>query len=221
MEADERRKLFSPADSFLTWAVGRDLQQSLKSQGWDFDLEEIMRGSEKELPVELLPSLTRKQRILGEGLFRYASAFILLHELAHLSLGHISCKGDWSIHQEKEADCFAADWLLDSRSFGAPDPHRMNVLIGMAVALLWLTVLNVYLGPHENETHPEGYDRLFQVLDHAINRDNENESSIVWFFVSNLLFVHMDNAGFDFDGSKMQGSPRDEVNYLIDILSKK
>jgi len=98
--------------------------------------------------------------------------------------------------------------------------RRLNCLLGIAIALLWLTVFNVYLGPSHGETHPSGYDRLFQVLDQAICRDDGVEESLVWDFVSRMLFVHMDNAGFQFDTDKMQGTPREQVNYMIDLLSK-
>jgi hypothetical protein len=43
---------------------------------------------------------------------------------------------------------------------------------------------------------------------------------MVWEFVSRLLFVHMDTAGFQFDEAMMQGSPREQVNYLIDQITK-
>ena len=49
---------------------------------------------------------------------------------------------------------------------------------------------------------------------------DEVETSLVWDFVSRLLFVHMDTAGFEFDADRMQGTPREQVNYLIDMLSK-
>jgi hypothetical protein len=221
MRADERQVLVRPADKFLTWAVGRDLQQSLISSGNKFDLAEIMRDSESELSNELLENMSREQRVAGNGLFRYAMAFVLLHELAHLDYGHAPCSGAWSFHQEKDADRFAADWLLDSTQQKLPMHRRINILNGMSIALIWITVRNIYLGPTDSDTHPEGYDRLFQVLDHAINPGDEIESSMAWYFVMIILFVHMDNADYELDSSKMQDGPKDAVNYMIDVLSKK
>jgi hypothetical protein len=159
---------------------------------------------------------------MGRGLFRYATAFILLHELAHLHFGHQYTKGYSSIQEERDADRFAAEWLLDFTSHSQEDSAgRINALLGISIALLWLTVLNVYFGPRLSFTHPEGYDRLFTVLDGLIDASNEEESSVVWYLVSCLLFVHMRHAEFKFDYSRMQGSPRDDVNYLIDLLSSK
>ena len=219
MSPQERSQLYAPAEPFLTWAVGRDLQQRLKQRdGTERSLDEIISGSEKDLPDDLLAALTHEQWVLGQGLFTFANAFILLHELGHLHMGHSGCAGLASILQEKDADRFAADWLLDAPSVSVA--RRLNCLLGMAIALLWLTVFNVFLGPGHSKTHPRGYDRLFQVLDLAISADDEVESITVWEFVSRLLFVHMDTAGFQFDPGLLQGTPREQVNYLIDLISK-
>jgi Peptidase U49 len=219
LSPQERAKLYAPAEPLLTWAVGRDLRGWLKRRdGIERSLEEIMEGSEMELPPDLLASLTPEQWVLGQGLFTFATAFILLHEFGHLHLNHSGCSGTASILQEKDADRFAADWLIGSSSLS--EARRLNCLLGMSIALLWLTVFNVFLGPGQSRTHPRGYDRLFQVLDLAISSDDEVESVMVWEFVSRLLFVHMDTADFQFDASRMQGTPRDQVNYLVDLLSK-
>jgi len=51
-------------------------------------------------------------------------------------------------------------------------------MLGISVALLWLTVFNIFLGPIKNDTHPQGYDRLFQVLDHGIEQTDEDENQM-------------------------------------------
>jgi hypothetical protein len=160
------------------------------------------------------------------GFFKFATAWILLHELGHLKLGHARTEGYRSLVQEKEADRFAAEWMVDgareSRS-SERDVDRLCSLFGIALALLWATVFNVYFGQSESRTHPEAYDRLFQVLDQVIDRTDEQEYFGVWQSVATLLFIHMHSAGYDFDNGDailMQGDPRDQVNYLIDRISK-
>jgi hypothetical protein len=149
LSADERKRLYSPADPLLNWAVSRDLQQWLAQiEGTRRPLEDIFAGVGVKLPDGLLSSLKAEQQVLGEGLFRLASAFILLHELAHLHYGHVTCKGHVSIQQEKDADRFAAEWLTDS-SQKQQSIDRMASLYGIAVALLWLTVFDVFLGPRQ------------------------------------------------------------------------
>jgi hypothetical protein len=144
MDSGERKTLFGPASVFFAWAVGRDLQQLLKRrEGYERDLNTILEEAENDFPEELLSSLNKGQRVLGEGLFRYATAYILLHELGHLNFGHRGCQGYWSIQQEKDADTFAADWLLEAATQKGTQAGRINALFGIAVALLWLTVFNV------------------------------------------------------------------------------
>ncbi len=220
----DRRELVSPADRFLTWAVGRDLQHRLRQrEGFDRKLDEILAGAGEELPESLLSSMSRMQRIFGEGLFRIACAWIILHEIGHLHLRHVSCCGYASISQEKEADRFATDWLLDGASSSQnAESSRINTLFGIAVALTWVTVFNVFLGQVDTVTHPQGYDRLYQILDHAIDRQNEVEHAMVWFFVDQMLRIHMWSAGFNFaqDAKHPYEDPSDHVNDLIDRISK-
>jgi len=218
-DLNQRQSLFGPADVLLTWAVGRDLQQWLKrNKGYQRDLDRILHGAETDIPEELVSSLSTSERMVGTGLFKVASAYIILHEIGHLNFGHRPCQGFLSIQQEKDADTFAADWLIEGTQEG-----RLPVLFGISVALLWLTVFDVFLGPQQGSTHPEGYDRLFQVLDRSIDRNDENEHQMTWDFVSIMLFVHMRCAGFDFneqDALQMQGDPRDEVDYLINRIAQ-
>ncbi len=218
----DRQELVSPADKFLTWAVGRDLQYWLR-QRFDRELDEILAGAGKELPESLLSSLSRKQRIFGEGLLRIACAWIILHEIGHLHSGHVSCREYESISQEKEADRFATDWLLEgAHTSKDAESSRANALFGIAIALIWLTVFNVYLGQMESSTHPQGYDRLFQVLEYALDRPNEAEHDIIWFFVVEMLRKHMWSAGYNFTQEAKQEyeDPRDYANHLIDRISK-
>ncbi|MGA2705715.1 MAG: phage exclusion protein Lit family protein [Isosphaeraceae bacterium] len=220
----DRQKLVSPADKFLNWAVGRDLQLRLRQgEGFDKDLDEIFDGAGEELPESLLISMSRMQRAFGEGWFRIALAWIILHEIGHLHYCHVSCRGYESISQEQEADLFATDWLLDGASSSQnAESSRINALFGIAIALTWVTVFNVFLGQMKRVTHPQGYDRLFQVLEHAIDRQNEVEHDRVWFFVDQMLLIHMRSAGFNFtqDAKHTYADPRDHVNHLIDRISK-
>ena len=219
---DERDTFLVLANQILSWAVGLDLQRWLSGLGIKVTPEQVLPGGSSKLPEDLLGSLSKTQRILGEGLFRYATAFILLHEVGHLKLEHTRS----TYETEKDADRFAAEWMSEAAfsSSGDVEGDRLSAMFGIAVALLWLTVFNVFFGQQEATTHPEGYDRLYQVLDHTIGWGNRDEHQIVWYFVSLMLFIHMWAAGFDFDEKTdaihMQGDPRDEVNYLIDRISK-
>jgi hypothetical protein len=222
----ERDQLLAPVDRMLNWAVGVDLTRWTERGGISLPLDHVLRATDEELPADVLPQLNKDHKTLGMGLFRYASAWVLLHELGHLTLGHTYKEGYPSLAQEKEADRFAAEWMADSASDSRGEERefdRLGAIFGIAIALLWLTVFNVYFGPKEAKTHPEGYDRLFQVLDQIIDRSDEQEYLAVWQSVSTLLFIHMRSASYEFDDNDalhMQGDPRAEASYLIDRISR-
>lgn len=219
MTPEERERLYAPADPLLTWAVGRDLQQKLKEiEGHERNLDEIMAGAGAELPSGLLRSLSEQQRVLGNGFFRLATAFTILHELAHLDLNHTYCTGDVSIQQERAADRYAARWLLECP--GVSGERRLGCLFAIAIAMIWLTVFNAYLGPSRSRTHPQSYERLYAVLDEFVDQNAGHERLVVGDFTARTLFVHADNAGIEVKAAGLQASPKDQVKYLIDLISK-
>lgn len=220
MEKSERDKLLAPANAIFSWAVGLDLQRWWSMQGVNVRPEDLLPGGASKIPNEVIGELDDTQRLFGRGFFMYASAFILLHELGHLKFGHTE-----STHEnEKSADRFAAEWMSDAATDTENEEFdRLAALYGIAVALLWLTIFNCYFGQQKSTTHPEAYDRLFQVLDQVIDPNNGDEHNMVWFFVARMLSIHMWSAGFDFDPEQdavhMEGDPKDEVNHLINRIS--
>jgi len=220
MTPEKRGQLYDPANCLLTWAVGRDLQQWLKRiEGTERDLDGIMARAGADLPKGMLRGLSEEQRIFGNGLFRLATAFIILHELAHLDLEHTVCEGPRSMTQEREADRYAAKWLLECPGMGCT--HRLECLFAIAIALIWLTVFHVYLGRSKSRTHPQSHERLIELLDDIIDKESDDERLVIWDFVARTLFVHMDNAGIPVECEPMQGCPRQRVGYLVEWLSKK
>ncbi len=221
MDRVERYKLLSPANEILTWAVSHDLQARLNRNGRSFRVEDIFRTARAEMPVETIQSLSKQQHHLGDLIFRYASSFILLHELAHLKFNLCSTP-----ENENIVDRFAAEWLIHaSGRSNLEDFDRQMALFGIATALLWLTIRNVYFGQTGAASHPDGYDRLYQVLEHVIDIHDESENAGVWDFVSHMLRIHMQAAEYEFDPKidalHMQNGPKDYVNYLIDRISKR
>jgi hypothetical protein len=221
----EVENLFSSAMCLLSWAVPGDLGIWLSELGISLPAEHPLRTHPGQLPDVQKSSLTELQRQFGERLFLFGIAWILLHELAHLKLDHQETAGEPSREEENEADLFAARWMSDAAtsSSGDAEINRITVLLGIAVVLLWLTVLNVYVGPSDSETHPEGYERLQRVLDGVVDQGDQQEYGIIWDFVATMLRLHMHSAGYDFndcDAEQMMHDPRDAANYLIDRISK-
>src|SRR5262249_17961620 len=118
--------------------------------------------------------------------------------------------------QEREADRFAADWLLD----GAPNEKRVEGLVGILAALLWIAVRNVFFGAREPVRHPNPGERLYQLIDHALESSDDDEALAIWHFVERWLFIHMGAAGYTLEEARMQGSRKEVVNYYMDELAK-
>jgi hypothetical protein len=222
----ERDRILAPVNEMLNWAVGTDVTRWLNGDGRTLRQGHALRATDSDIPEHLLLSLSTQDKVLGKGLHAYSTAWILLHELGHLKLGHTFTQGLVSLQQEKDADRFAAEWMAAAALESAEELRegdRLCALFGTSVALLWLTVVNVYRGQRDSNTHPQGYDRLFQVSEYIIDKEDEQEYFAVWQFIATMLFVHMDSAGYDFDESdaaRMQGDPKDEVSYLIDRISR-
>jgi hypothetical protein len=93
-------------------------------------------------------------------LFLCAIAWILHHEIAHVVLQHPLINTAFSEHEEREADRFATEWLLD----GLPqdDPRLKKRALGLAVAVLCLQSLEVDTSSCLRNTHPAAHDRIFK-----------------------------------------------------------
>ena len=222
----ERDRILAPVNEMLNWAVGTDVTRWLNGDGRTLHQGHALRATDTDFPEHLLLSLSTQDKVLGKGLHAYSTSWILFHELGHLKLGHTFTQGLVSLQQEKDADRFAAEWMAAAASESTGETReadRLCALFGTSVALLWLTVVNVYRGRGESNTHPQGYDRLFQVLENTIDTEDEQEYLAVWQFIATMLFIHMDSAGYDFDerdAVHMQGDPQDEVSYFIDRIAR-
>lgn len=115
-----------------------------------------------------------------------AIAFLLLHELGHRDLRHTG--GGLNIDAERDADYFAADWILD-RAPSSSTCFKKRAM-GMAIALLSLTAHGIATGDHDGVEHPRDFDRLINTLERHADRDHE-----VWAFQAALLCVHTQASG--------------------------
>ncbi len=94
------------------------------------------------------------------ALFLQAIAWVLLHELAHIHLGHQGAVPDAiSIRQEQEADDWATRWLFDK----VPDAAQRSCRIyATATALCWLGILR----QPKSTTHPHPSERFLACSQH-------------------------------------------------------
>lgn len=111
---------------------------------------------------------------LGNSLFYGALAWVLRHEIAHITLGHIFSVPDKLIPQEVEADEQAAKWLRGDRAADqtrAPGDKPTGIEIeleqrAMAVVLgtLWVATYEIR-ARQASLVHPPISDRIYNTLD--------------------------------------------------------
>lgn len=111
--------------------------------------------------------------------------YLLLHEIAHLVLKHDpNAKEEWLLDQEKDADVWAADWVL----VGGPPPRDTIVKrsTGAMMGCLALVSRDLRRGYFTNSTHPPSYDRLHNLLRDRVPEDIDQ----AWGVVVAVLSVH-------------------------------
>jgi hypothetical protein len=112
----------------------------------------------------------------ASGVFTFAMAFILLHELAHIELGHQDDyipKADLLL-AESDADRHA----IDAMRRGALNPElKINCGIGMLMGFCSLLILKRELS---SPNHPDIDERIEKVL----RQQNPDDSSSLWGYAS-------------------------------------
>ena len=213
---EERHAIMKPAWDLLSWAVAGDLKAWLaRIEDAPRDVTRLFPGAKLDLSDSVFKNISRQQSFLGQVLFTNAAAYILLHELAHLYYGHSGSEGIESLGQERQADSFSVDWLVDSPAIEPAD--RAYRIWGIAVALVWVTVRSAFLGPKGSNTHPEPYDRLFQSIERACDYGDCDEE-LIWDFVWQLVMPHARAAGFQVADGVPAENPKEEVSVVIDRL---
>jgi Peptidase U49 len=111
--------------------------------------------------------------ITGNALFYAALAFILRHEVAHITLGHVPSIPDDQIKNERAADLQAADWLRgdrkadDTRPPGqAPTGEEKELeqrALAVVLGVLWIATFEIR-SRQPSRVHPPIADRIYKTL---------------------------------------------------------
>lgn len=136
------------------------------------------------------------------NVFLGATGWIVLHEIAHIHLGHQgTVSTDASFGQEHEADGWAARWVLEKLDDG--DPRGPFRVFAISAAAIWLAVLDeVRRG---STTHPHAWQRLGK-LSGAFPHDELNPGYEMAAYVLKVVFLadqdipaadHAEGAFFD------------------------
>lgn len=111
------------AAALLKWAVKADVQVKLSDQiGVN---PELLLLPQELKDVFFGDNFARDKQVADDHAF-LALGFILLHELAHVRFGHTAQEHLRKVEQEKEADQFAAQWLLDSPGLSPRHSHASS-----------------------------------------------------------------------------------------------
>jgi hypothetical protein len=142
----------------------------------------------------------------------FAASLLLLHELAHIELGHSKqTPGADAIDQERDADVAALNALLAS---AAATGRRELCILGAADALLHLTATGIHSGDHDGRVHPRSFDRMFHRL-----RDHCDEDDEIWAVVAAMVSLHMQAMELDVPSAPFERF-FDFVNAAVDVLSR-
>jgi hypothetical protein len=97
------------------------------------------------------------QTRLATELFLVAVGWIILHESAHILLNHADGPADLLKREEREADAFATEWLLE----GVNDTKMLQKRsLGIAIANLSLIALDLRAKRLDLSQHPRSVERL-------------------------------------------------------------
>lgn len=197
------------ASQVLLWAVTGDVRSKVGSLGQSF----IPEFLPDDLVVLIDQCLQEKQKAIAAEVYANALVWILYHEVSHIQMGHVACKGLESLEQERAADRMASEWMLDSENINIVDLCKRQW--GVATALGWLTAPTAFLGPGSMTTHPAAYDRLYQTLDQFISEEHED----VWLFVQVVLLLHILLAGLSFSEDRIGPPLKENASLLIDVIA--
>lgn len=171
------------AQSLRFWVVMQEYAKAQHSGATEFDLhgnERLRRAAEvvawtlenlkskiKEVwPRTYIRPTAKPQdtdRQVANELYLGAMGFIILHEVAHVVKGHEGSEGPLSQKEEKEADLFATEWILDG--VDPKNPAFQKRLLCIAAALLCLQGFETGGAPRWKGSHPPAHERIYNCLD--------------------------------------------------------
>lgn len=123
------------------------------------------------------------------NVFLGAVGWVILHEIAHIHLGHQgTVNSDVSFDQEHQADLWAARWVLEKVPAG--DVCGYFRVFAISAAMIWLAVLDdVRRG---STTHPHAWQRLGKLAE-ALPRDELNPGYEMASYVLKVVFLFEQN----------------------------
>ncbi len=199
----------------LNWAMLCELnatQKRLREDPW-FNEIQWLKLLPDDAPFPMRGEVS--EDFTGEVTKLWCSAlgFLLHHKFAHIRRNHRSTEGSFSTEEEKVADRDSAEWIV-----GGLDQEQDKFKqrgIGIALALLWLAVIEVYTGPIASKSHPAGFERLYLILEHFVL----DPRHLIWAFTSTVLQIHTaSREGYDPAKRPHHETPKEDVIYFLSLI---
>jgi hypothetical protein len=131
-------------------------------------------------------------------IFLMMSGFVLLHEVAHLALGHCQqtpSSRHESIEHEFAADRWAADWILGRwQEYKNDEAVFIQRTVGISFALAAIGGIELYIPKNEAHTHPNAAARLLDFLDRWVPQEpgpSLPRRQAAWKVAPSVLHVHL------------------------------
>ncbi|MBU3563840.1 integrase [Polynucleobacter sp. Tro8-14-1] len=150
-------------------------------------------------------------------LFLVALGWIMHHEIAHVVLRHPLIRTSFLEQEEREADQFATEWLLDGLKKN--DSRFRKRALGVATAVLAIQSLEVDSTACLRNTHPDAHDRIFQNIELCGYAGDETIEAfcvvvLQYLFCQTTIKVNVDGNSFSeilsdllFDISRAKNAP--------------
>jgi hypothetical protein len=202
MTAPPKEDLIRQMDACLEWAFAND---ALRQR----------RVYPAELPKPVANPYSGTQfQILHFNSYINSLAWVTLHEVAHIVLGHgVEAPSDLETTriQELEADAWAADWLMSKAGTEDARYNRMNgIIYGLAIAAS-LEMWTENEGPRDHPIYPE---RALAILDRFASQvSHEKARKGLWISCALLILQRASSAGKEgiFEGVSYEEAPRDFI----------
>lgn len=173
------------AFSFWCWVVIQEYQESQKCGHEMFDPvgNERLKTAHKliswaksnlmttgtddwplDLPQPTEDDVDESDTAVARELFLCALGWIVHHEIGHIGLEHSPGDVAYSDQNEKAADTYATDWILDNLEAECPMLKKRSIGVAAATLCLQSFELNDQMAGCLRNTHPDAHVRLYESL---------------------------------------------------------
>jgi hypothetical protein len=153
-----------------------------------------------DLPSPTVPQDRDGYVPFANEIFVAALAWMIHHEIAHVTLGHPALTTSRGMTEENEADTTATRWILSDLE--RDDPKLLKRALGIATAILTLQSLQVGPVAYEPSTHPPAHVRLDNCLG---NYEVGSEQQVQAFSVAVLqVLLSEEGIAANIDGESFQ-----------------